>query len=348
MGNEHPDQSGKTKFYAHVDTPVGHVQQDDYAFLLKFSEPVWSFTQHFAVDDSSAGSDSVVITPGQNRISGDPYTFNFDGLVENGNVQTDAWYCTSSDNIQSAAASCLGGSVDSDTTTAPVENHEMPDWDCDTYGICVVKYDVDMTISDAREACDSHNGVLPRPWNSEENEALAAIGSTWIEMYVNEKINVKYENFTPRLRPYLNAENDGLWDIKHGSENLPFFCVQPAAYEGCENVFRSDNLGHSLFDQGGEWRMGEETFDQSDADSYDQQFRFELGTQIQYKCNRKLQNYKPWRKQSKMVQIKCVRMENGDFDFAECNSRNCDMFNRRPWLNDKIFNSTPQKNPLFC
>ena len=63
------------------------------------------------------------------------------------------------------------------------------DWDCTTYDRCVVKYNVNMTISDAREACHSHDGVLPRPYSMEENQKLAEIGSTWIEMYVNEKIS---------------------------------------------------------------------------------------------------------------------------------------------------------------
>jgi len=111
MGNEHPDHnSGLTKFYAHVDTPVGHVQRRDYAFLLKFSEPVSDFTQHFAADNAVDETETVIITPGQNQISGDPYTFNFDGLVENGNVETDAWYCESSEGIHEVAAGCFGGS----------------------------------------------------------------------------------------------------------------------------------------------------------------------------------------------------------------------------------------------
>ena len=51
-----------------------------------------------------------------------------------------------------------------------------------------------------------------------------------------------------------------------------------------------------------------------------------------------------------MVQIKCVRMENGDYGFAECNNRRCDMFNRRPWLSDTIFKNAAAatRSPIFC
>lgn len=367
MGNEHPDQSGLTKFYAHVDTPVGHEQQEDYAFLLKFSEPVTGFTQHFATDNAEDGTDSVIITPGQNRISGDPYTFNFDGLVENGNVETEAWYCESSEEIEESAGACFGESGGEPESAGEPEAEpepesvNVPDWDCDQYDRCVVKYNVNMTIGDAREACQSHHGSLPRPRNELENEQLATIGSTWLELYVNEKIDMKYENFAPRQRAYLNAENDAMWDVEHGSEALPFFCVRPAP-EGCHNFFRSEENGNDLFGNGdGEWRVdtdeGYRQFTQEDADGYDADFRFELGTVLQYRCPHKLQFYKPWRKPSKVVQIKCLRMENGDLEFGECNNRKCKMFNRRPWLNERLFGQTfsvggigaaSTRSQLFC
>jgi hypothetical protein len=61
MGNTH-ESEGMIKFYAHVDTPVGNVQVDDFAFILQFSQPVTSFKQHFALDDAKDGSDFIVVT----------------------------------------------------------------------------------------------------------------------------------------------------------------------------------------------------------------------------------------------------------------------------------------------
>lgn len=190
MGNEHADQSGLTKFYAHIDTPIGNEQQEDYAFLLKFSEPVTGFFQHFANDNAEDGSDSLIITPNQNRISGDPYTFNVDGLVENGDVMIDAWYCKTSTKIEMTSAECFGSSDSSDGAEIKEETNSgsLPDWECDTYGRCVVKYDTNMAINEAREACKSHKGMLPLPRNEKENDELSVIGSTWLELMVNEKI----------------------------------------------------------------------------------------------------------------------------------------------------------------
>ena len=38
-GNSHPD-SGVTKFYAQVETPIGGVQIDDFKFVIQFSENI--------------------------------------------------------------------------------------------------------------------------------------------------------------------------------------------------------------------------------------------------------------------------------------------------------------------
>jgi len=71
-----------------------------------------------------------------------------------------------------------------------------------------------------------------------------------------------------------------------------------APYEGCENIFRSE-FGNDLFGQGsGVWRfLAEEAdFEESEADAHDNDFRFELGTVLQYICPHKLPEYKPWRR----------------------------------------------------
>merc|ERR1712130_336087 len=303
MGNEHLAQDDLTQFYAHVDTPIGNEQQEDYAFLLRFSEPVTAFMQYFGEDNTDSSDsfvDDVIITP-SHRISGDPYTFNVNGLVENGNVAMDAWYCESSEDIENVAAACF---------------------------------------SDGQSAHD------------EENLELAMIGSTWLNFWVNDKIDMKYDNFERRQRAYLNAEEGGVWEIRHGTETADFFCVEKET-DGCPNIFHSTVRGADLFNQGaGVWRKKADSafrqFDENTAEEFAAGHKFPLGTVFQYKCGQKLANYKPWRRNSKMVQIKCVRMNNGDFDYVECNNRKCDSFDRFAWFNEKLFKQRNGKSQFFC
>ena len=138
MGNEHLAQDGLTQFYAHVDTPIGNEQQEDYAFLLRFSEPVTAFMQYFGEDNAETSEGfigEVIITP-SHRISGDPYTFNVNGLVENGNVEMDAWYCESSEDIENVATACFSdgpSSQDQENTEGSGNQTDSHQWDCDTY-----------------------------------------------------------------------------------------------------------------------------------------------------------------------------------------------------------------------
>merc|ERR1712193_50335 len=232
MGNEHLAQDDLTQFHAHVDTPIGNEQREDYAFLLRFSEPVTAFMQFFGevnADNSDSFVDDVIITP-LHRISGDPYTFNVNGLVENGNVEMDAWYCESSEDIENVAAACFSdgqSAQDQESNEGSGDETDEPQWECDTYTRCVVKFNTAMTIGNARAACDAHNGALPfPPKNDEENLELAMIGSTWLNFWVNDKIDMKYDNFERRQRAYLNAEEGGVWEIRHGTETADFFCVE--------------------------------------------------------------------------------------------------------------------------
>jgi len=358
MGNEHLAQDDLTQFYAHVDTPIGNEQQEDYAFLLRFSEPVTAFMQYFGEDNTDSSDsfvDDVIITP-SHRISGDPYTFNVNGLVENGNVAMDAWYCESSEDIENVAAACFSdgqSAQDEENNEGSGDETEEPQWDCDTYTRCVVKFNTEMTIGNARSACDAHNGVLPfAPKNDEENLELAMIGSTWLNFWVNDKIDMKYDNFERRQRAYLNAEQGGVWEIRHGTETADFFCVEKET-DGCPNIFHSTVRGADLFNQGaGVWRKKADSafrqFDENTAEEFAAGHKFPLGTVFQYKCGQKLANYKPWRRNSKMVQIKCVRMNNGDFDYVECNNRKCDSFDRFAWFNEKLFKQRNGKSQFFC
>ena len=68
------------------------------------------------------------------------------------------------------------------------ENWAEPEWDHDSYDFSVVKFEKPMNIFEARESCARFDAVLPRPWSQEENEALKNVGSTWLNVAVNEKI----------------------------------------------------------------------------------------------------------------------------------------------------------------
>ena len=69
-----------------------------------------------------------------------------------------------------------------------------PEWDCSSHPFCVVKFDKAMNVFEARESCARFDGVLPRPWSDEENEALKNVGSTWLDIAVNEKIGKLCKN----------------------------------------------------------------------------------------------------------------------------------------------------------
>ena len=64
VNNEHADQERGHKFYAHVHTPVGPVQQDEYTFILKFNQPVTNFNQHnFLADFTDGGEVAMAANP---------------------------------------------------------------------------------------------------------------------------------------------------------------------------------------------------------------------------------------------------------------------------------------------
>lgn len=46
-----------------------------------------------------------------------------------------------------------------------------------------------------------------------------------------------YENFRARHRAFLNAADGGKWDILHGTEVLPFFCVERGNFK--RNIFKN-------------------------------------------------------------------------------------------------------------
>ena len=102
--NEH-DFEGQTKFYAQVNTPLDVTY--DFAYLLKFSQEISQFKQYFATDEFSGSSNFVVITPGQNQISGNPFQFNFEAVAPEEEVEIDAWFCETSDSIEESVKICL-------------------------------------------------------------------------------------------------------------------------------------------------------------------------------------------------------------------------------------------------
>ena len=110
--NEH-DFEGQTKFYAQVNTPLDITY--DFAYLLKFSQEISQFKQYFASDEFSGSSNFVVITPGQNQISGDPFQFNFEAVAPEAEVEIDAWFCETSSSIEESVKICLDNDVQNST-----------------------------------------------------------------------------------------------------------------------------------------------------------------------------------------------------------------------------------------
>ena len=106
---------------------------------------------------------------GNTRISGDPYTFNIDGLVKTDDISLNAWFCKGKKDLETKFKECLNtsetttGKTTEPKTTTPqttipntkkqLANHSKEAWDCDSHDMCVYKFDQEMSFGDAQESC---------------------------------------------------------------------------------------------------------------------------------------------------------------------------------------------------
>merc|ERR1712003_334682 len=61
----------------------------------------------------------------------------------------------------------------------------------------------------------------------EMNLKLSQMGPTWLMVVVNNFLDNRgmFENWRSLYRGFLKI--DGMWDIAHASQSLPFFCIKP-------------------------------------------------------------------------------------------------------------------------
>ncbi|CAG5076435.1 Oidioi.mRNA.OKI2018_I69.PAR.g8460.t1.cds [Oikopleura dioica] len=336
-GNNHADQSF-TKFYFHVDTPIGNEQIDDFKFVLKFGGDIESFTQYFAVDDFSDSTSNIVnITPGQNMISGDPYTFNFEALADSDELDVDVWFCPSVNSLDGEEdfSSCdedNSSSQEPDHTEGPPTDFpevSFPDLEwTEVAGRRVAVSSTPLSYKNARKTCRILGGSLPWPKTSEENELINSLGSTWLGFSIDDHVMMSFENFQPiKTRPFMNP--NGFWSYGDMEVEKNFICVEEEI-EGCPDVFGelSELNGNLMIRESreGSWMSFEDWPFQG----------FKARSQVQYSCPQKIKTYKKWRKASKKIQLTCVKMQNGQFDWAECNNKKCSSFNRCPWLDEPM------------
>ncbi|CBY09517.1 unnamed protein product [Oikopleura dioica] len=337
-GNSHPD-SGVTKFYAQVETPIGGEQIDDFKFFIQFSENIENFKQYFAEDDFGDSTTNLVsITPGQNMISGEPYQFNFEALADSEELNFDVWFCDTQEVEDSQFKDCdepdiLDGPLFNSTTEGYTTTEAPVDFELewtDVDGRRVAISAAPLSYKDARKACRAIGGALPWPKTQEENELINSLGSTWLGFSIDDHVSMAYENFQPiTTRPFMNP--NGQWSYGAMVMEKNFFCVEEKI-EGCPDIFN----GMELADLDGNWNVREDA--KGAWMSFgDWPFKgFKPRTQVKYSCPKKIKTYKPWRRPSKKIQLTCIKMDNGQYDWVECNNKKCDAFDRCPWLNEPM------------
>ena len=111
-----------------------------------------------------------------------------------------------------------------------------------------------MNFAQATAFCKSSDMALPVPRQNNENQILANIGQTWVNVFVNDllKCDNQFANWRQRLRGFLLKS--GNWDIVPSGAKRDCFCVAPQILPkpGCVNIF--ENEGNNLF-KGGKWTV---------------------------------------------------------------------------------------------
>lgn len=197
-------------------------------------------------------------------------------------------------------------------------------------GFCYLHGDQELGFGPAQAFCNENEMELPLPTNEDANEKFSAFGSSWMNLFVNELLEDegKFTNFAARQRGYL--QDDGTWDVRHGGEISPFFCVQTNVT--CENIFTDGTLHYN-----GQWsRMdgftrGFTNFNIRKAHDF---VPISVGSVFNFRCTRK--NMRKWNKR-RDSSFKCVRSE-GEAILAKCKDRRCGQFRRVEFTNYDKFN----------
>ena len=190
-----------------MHTPVGPIQQHEYTFILKFNQPVNNLVQHNFLTDFEDGETVAIFRKNQNRISGEPYTFNFDGNMPEEGLEFRAWYCegtseatvddTCDDDSESGSGAESGsgesgsgesgsgesGSGESgsdvsnlDELTEGKKSKNDTDWQQHTdMDFMFLPRAKPLGYGAARKWCRNNEGTLASPKSLLENTALAAL-----------------------------------------------------------------------------------------------------------------------------------------------------------------------------
>ena len=205
-----------------MHTPVGPIQQEEYTFILQFNQPVTNLVQHNFLTDFEDGETMAIFRKNQNRISGEPYTFNFDGNMPEEGLEFRAWYCegtseataedTCDDESESGSGAASGsgesGSGESEILSLEQLADEMKtnndtDWqqhsDMDFMFLPRAK---PLGYGAARKWCRNQEGALASPKSLLENTALAALIGDGSQSFFVEVTGhyISNKNFRPLKR----------------------------------------------------------------------------------------------------------------------------------------------------
>ena len=196
-----------------------------------------NFLQHNFLTDFVDGDQVVVLRKNKNRISGEPYTFNFDGNMPNEGAQIRAWYCEGTSEA-SADDRCDNMEIDMDMSGehsgdhSEDSDHEKSEDDKwlhnDEFKFSYLSRSTPVTYAAARKFCKNQNGIMASPQNLIENNALAALIEEPIWLNVNLRPSLKGSyTFTNYKKYGTLLMKNGEWEIKPIEEKAKVMCVKP-------------------------------------------------------------------------------------------------------------------------
>ena len=255
VNNEHADQERGHKFYAHVHTPVGPVQQEEYTFILEFNQPVTNFVQHNFLTDFTDGDRVAVLRKSQNRISGEPYTFNIDGNMQEEGLTFRAWYCAeTSQATVDDRCDAMDVDMDMDDETHQFGSGDMTDHSGDQsnttnhsnisannsadsnnewrrnddFKFSYLTRSAPMAFSAARKFCKTNEGTLPSPQSLIANDALAMLidEPTWVNVNLRPSLKQSYV-FNNYVKYGTLLMKNGDWEIHPLESKARVLCIKP-------------------------------------------------------------------------------------------------------------------------
>jgi len=157
--------------------------------------------------------------------------------------------------------------------------------------------------------------TLPKPKNDVENNEIASMGETWLNILVNPLLSSTKEfgNWKPRQRAFLSK--DGKWEILDATEIRPFTCVT-SEKETCKETFLKNS---DLLNQGN-WSIkiaGQKLHKFTNKDISD----INLRTKLRFRRDPR----------SKFTFFICVKINEKRNALVKCKNRVCKSFSRIPY-----------------